>query len=173
MDITICAAISIDGKIADKNNGVDWISQEDQIHLKKMIKDHDVLVMGRTTFENYKKQIDPSYNKLRIILTKKPDKYTAEIISGKIEFSDISGKLLIAQLQKRDYKKILILGGSTVFSDFLNNDLYDDIYITVEPIFLGSGTPFTISFDHQIKNTLKKSTILNKKGTLLLHYIKK
>lgn len=170
MQITLCAAVSLDGKLADKDHSVDWISSEDQTHLKNMIHDHDVLIMGRTTFENYKNHIDLKYKKRRIIMTRQPKKYIHEEIPDIIEFSKLQPQEMILKLTKKGFKKILILGGSYVFSAFITADLFTDLYLTIEPIVLGDGIPFLTPHTKTKELTLIEKTMLNHKGTILLHY---
>ena len=79
-------------------------------------------------------------------------------------------KKLIGKLK---YKKIAILGGAQTYSYCLENNLMDEIYLTIEPLVFGKG--INLFADTKILNkkfklfNIKK---LNNKGTVLLHYKK-
>ena len=136
-------AKSLDGYIADKNGGLDWlqsIPNPDQIDMgyESFIKHIDGLVMGRTTFEtvcNF--DIDWPYSKPVFVLSRTlemiPEKYKdkAELVIGSLTN-------ILKEINQRGYGRLYIDGGATIQS-FLKEDLIDELIITTIPILLGGG----------------------------------
>jgi len=138
-------ARSLDGYIADRNGGLDWlhaVPNPEQLDLgyEKFIKGVDAIVMGRNTFDTvcgfdmewpYKLPVFV----LSGILDKVPEdlKNKVEILAGNL--SDI-----LEKIHRKGYYRLYIDGGR-VIRDFLREDLIDELIITTIPILLGGGTP--------------------------------
>ncbi len=137
-------ATSIDGYIADKNGGLDWLNSipnPDHIDMgyNEFITDIDAIVMGRKTFEtvcNF--DIEWPYSKpvfvLSTTLKSIPDDFQnkASIIKGNPD-------VIVKYLLSRGFEKLYIDGGRTI-QGFLKEDLIDEIIITTIPILLGGGS---------------------------------
>ena len=141
----IYIAISLDGYIADKNGGVDWlesIPNPDKLDMGyvDLIDRIDALIMGRKTFEKVCSfDCDWPYSKPVFVLSNSM-KSIPEGYEGKAE--PIKGPLskVIAAIHKKGHKHLYIDGGVTVQS-FLKEDLIDEMIITVIPTLLGGGIP--------------------------------
>ena len=145
MSNIVFIATSLDGYIADKDGGLDWlqaIPNPDNLDMGwiNFIDRIDALVMGRKTFEKvcsfdcewpYSKPVFVLSNSLKSI----PEGYT-----GKAE--PINGSLseVIEKIHQRGHKHLYIDGGVTV-QNFLKEDLIDELIITIIPVLLGGGTP--------------------------------
>ncbi|HZX19863.1 MAG TPA: dihydrofolate reductase family protein [archaeon] len=162
------AVVTMDGKIA-KNSAhfSDWSSKEDKDFLHKKMNDSDVILVGNNTYKIAKKPL----SKRNCIVftssvpkTKKAKENLLYCNPKKIDF-----KKLILDL---GYKKICVLGGAKTYGYFLEKNLLNEIFLTIEPIVFGSGISL-FDFDAGIKKfklvSVKK---LNKKGAVLLHYKK-
>ena len=158
MSNIVFIATSLDGYIADKDGGLDWlqsIPNPDNLDMgwANLIDRIDALVMGRKTFENvcsfdcewpYSKPVFVLSNTLKSV----PEGY-----EGKAE--PIKGSLseVIEKIDQRGYKHLYIDGGVTV-QGFLKEDLIDELIITVIPTLLGGGTllfgelPKQMVFEH-------------------------
>jgi len=138
-------ARSLDGYIADRNGGLDWlysVPNPDHLDLgyEKFIQDVDAIVMGRTTFDvvcsfdmawPYKIPVFVLSSSLKSLPEEFKDK--AEIVKGSL--SEI-----LELIHKKGFTRLYIDGGTTVQS-FLKEDLIDELIITTIPILLGGGTP--------------------------------
>ncbi len=172
MHITLVAVTSLDGRLTYGNNtDQKWASKEDHDHLIKLIDQSNLLVMGRNTFEIVNSQ--PKEGKLKIVLTRNPTSYKDKTVNGLIEFSNESPNELVDRLEKLGYEKMLLVGGSEVYSLFLKSGLVDEIELTIEPFIFGSGVPFTKNVQLNKSLKLVKVTKLNQKGTILLNYTSK
>src|SRR3989344_3206281 len=70
-------------------------------------------------------------------------------------------------------KSDVVLGGTKTYSWFLENDLLDELYLTIEPITFGRGLPlFDTSKALETRFKLESSKQLNERGAVLLHYVR-
>jgi dihydrofolate reductase len=161
------AAITIDGKIAKGPKHMsDWTSQEDKLFMRGLLSKCDVVVIGNNT---YKTAIKPLSKRNCIVFSKSVDQPVKKsdnllyVNPAKVNF-----KLLIKNL---GYKKIALLGGAKTYSWFLENNLLDEIFLTIEPLAFGGGINlFSNEKIGDFKFKLSAVKKLNKKGSLLLHY---
>ena len=163
---------SVDGKTTQGNNKnvYVWSSKEDQKHFFSLIQKNNLIVMGRATYEASKPVIKLEKGKLRIVLTRSPNKYSNQSVKDQLEFSDESPNKLLKRLLALNYGNILLVGGSTTNGLFLKQNLVDKLYLTIEPKIFGSGKNLV---DGQLLNTklhLISVKKINKAGTLLLKY---
>lgn len=142
---TVFIATSLDGYIADKNGGIEWLNsipnpEQDDMGYSKFMSGIDALVMGRKTFETvigfdipwpYDKPVFVLSNSLEEI--PKEYKQKAFIVRGKL--TDI-----LSQIHQKDYQHLYIDGGTTIRS-FLAADLIDEMVLTTMPVLLGGGSP--------------------------------
>ena len=138
-------ATSLDGYIADKNGGIDWlhtIPNPDNIDMGygEFTSQIDALVMGRTTFETvcgfdmdwpYQKPVFVLSNSMTSIPNDYQDK--AELVKGTL-------KEILERIYKKGCNRLYIDGGKTIHS-FLIDDLIDEMTITIIPTLLGGGIP--------------------------------
>jgi len=173
MKVVMVAVISINGKITRGLSGniYEWSSQEDKDHFIKVRDKHDLIVMGSGTYEAIRSFLQPSSDKLRIVLTKNPKKYKKEEVLGQLEFSSETPR----QLYKRcmiDHTSLMLVGGSKIYASFATAGLIDEIYLTIEPVVFGKGKPLFADADFENKFRLVSMKRLNTQGTILLRYLK-
>ncbi|KAF0139961.1 MAG: bifunctional deaminase-reductase domain-containing protein [Stygiobacter sp.] len=137
-------ATSLDGFIAKKDGGIDWLLETpnpegSDFGFSEFMKSVDAIVMGRNTFELvltfgkwlYTKPVFVLSNTLQSVPKNVTDR--AEILSGNPES-------IIKELNSRGYKNFYIDGGITI-QKFLDQELIDELIITRIPILLGDGIP--------------------------------
>jgi dihydrofolate reductase len=148
-------ATSLDGYIADKNGGIDWLNttpNPDNIDMgyDDFTSQIDALVMGRTTFETICAfDIDWPYDKPVFVLSNTlkeiPDNYKGKAILTKGTLIEV-----LDQIHQRGFLRLYIDGGITIQS-FLDEDLIDDMIITIIPILLGGGIPLFSNLSHELE----------------------
>ncbi len=174
MRLIIVVATSTNGLITDgaEPNPSSWTSQEDQDFYQKIKAKHNLFLMGSGTYKATHKLLREDL--LRVVLTRNPAKYANQNITDKIVFETLSPSEFVEKYHKT-YNQALILGGSHVYTEFLESGLITDIYITIEPIVFKSGIPFLLDnkriSDYQF--SLAESKKLNTTGTILYHYVTK
>ena len=106
---------------------------------------------------------------------KKLKRFPVEVImTGK---NSVNIKSLLNNLSKRKIKTILVEGGGTVNWEFIKNNLFDEILITVTPFIIGGTDAITFvqgrGFDKITKSPrLRLNTIKKLENYLVLHYTK-
>lgn len=167
--ITAHAAITLDRKIArHSGESTYWTSPEDKIHFRACMDASEVVVVGNNT-----------YRVAHEFLSKRNCVVLTSLV-GALERRN--EKLLLwnpegipMRMIFRKYRKIALIGGAQVYTYFLDRDLIDEFYLTIEPIRFGEGLDlFTqnVSMD-TVFNTmfnLVSHRTLNDTGTVLRHY---
>ncbi len=171
MKIILAMVLSVDGK-STKGNLPDqsWASSEDQKHLSKLISENNLILMGGKTYELAKSHIKPSEGKLRIVVTHDPEKFVDDRIEGQLEFVNGTVREIVGDLGERGFEQILLLSGENLNKEFFEENLVDEIYLTIEPKIFGSGNLMVSESDLDINVELLSLDKLNEKDTILLHY---
>jgi dihydrofolate reductase len=171
MSNIVFIATSLDGYIADKDGGLDWlqsIPNPDNLDFgwADLFDRIDALVMGRKTFETvcsfdcdwpYSKPVFVLSNSLKLMPAEYEGK--AQVISGSL--SEV-----IEAIRQKGHKHLYIDGGMTVQS-FLKEDLIDELIITIIPILLGGGIPLfgelpkQMEFEHVKTEVYLKAIVQN------------
>jgi len=150
----------------DRDSITNWSSKEDKEYYKRITKESGAVIMGRITFETLK---EPLRERLNIVMTRNPEKYNSE---GNVLFTDKSPEDLISYLSDQGFSEVVISGGQTVNTLFLNSNLVDEIHLSIEPkIFYGKINMFS-------ENVLEKDLAFEKfeksgNNIFLIYEIKK
>jgi len=135
MKVFILAALSADGFIArDRNELVDWTSKEDRKLFTELTTRAGVIVMGHNTYRTIGRALP---NRRTIVYSSQPIK------DEDVETTQEPPKKLVARLAKEGYKELAVIGGQSVYDEFLRAGVVDELYITVEPIVFGEGIRLT------------------------------
>ena len=159
----VFTATSLDGFIADKNGGIDWLHaipnpEGTDMGYGKFFAEIDAVVMGRNTFETvcgfdiawpYKKPVFVLSNSMTGI----PEKYRdhAELVKGSL-------KEVLEIIHAKGCFRLYIDGGKTIQS-FLKEDLIDEMTITIIPFLLGGGIPLFGSLPEKLRLKCVESKI--------------
>lgn len=176
MLIRLIAVVSNDGFIARYSGDIpkNWSSKEEQNYFLNDMQECHWSVMGRKTHDlSYKA------NKNRIIFSKSINNYKY-INKSHILFNpeNVSFNQIIKLI--KPVKTICILGGTNIYDYFYENDLINEIIITIEPKKFNKGLrlfskiewrqfpSIFVNFGFKIK----KDIIINDKGTRYFHLLK-
>lgn len=170
MRIVLIAAQSLDGFIAKHAKpGTAFTSPEDKAYFRGVLADFDAGVFGAETYRILRDAIRAHMpgRHLHVVLTHSPGRYAAETIPGSLEFSGAAPMTLAQELRTRGFRRCALLGGSQMYSLFLAAGLVDEIWLTVEPLLFGGGTPLLahpvdIRLDLQAIEKLGASVLLAK-----------
>ena len=163
---SVFIATSLDGFIADKNGGIDWLQSipnpgNDDMGYLEFIKDVDALLMGRTTFQTVCGfDVDWPYDKPVFVLSNTlneiPESHKGKAFLVKGTLTEI-----MEQMYKKGYHQLYVDGGATI-RNFLKADLIDELIITTIPILLGGGSSLFSDLPNEMAFELKKTkTYLN------------
>lgn len=148
-------ATSLDGYIADKNGGLDWLQSipnpnNDDMGYVEFTNGIDALVMGRTTFETVIGFDVPwPYNKPVFVLSNKlneiPENHKEKAFLVKGTLMEI-----LDQIHKKGFHRLYIDGGTTI-RNFLKEDLIDEMVLTTIPVLLGGGSSLFTELPNELK----------------------
>jgi len=144
MLVVLIAVISLDGRITRPGaSGPGFASSEDQAWFRAALREFDCAVMGRATYDTIREHLaaETGRRKLRVILTRDPARNAAAAKPGEIEFTSAAPGEVIAELRARGLRKCALLGGGQIYRAFLDAGVVDAMWLTLEPVVLGGGTP--------------------------------
>lgn len=133
--VVAIAAITADGMIArGPDHPVTWSSKEDKRMFAAASRRAGVIVMGRSTYEAMPK---PLADRLQIVMTSTPERFTG--IAGQVEFTAHSPEKVLADLEQRGFREVVVGGGGAIYHAFIAAGLVDELWLTVEPLLFGAG----------------------------------
>ena len=170
--IILNLAISVDGYIADNDDGYAWIQGDGKnvVHTntvwshQKFLENIDIVVMGQRCYEL---QMHLEYtNKQIYVMTSKDlkDYDNVHFISG-------DNTMIIKELKEKTTGDIYLFGGGKSIDTFIKEDSIDEYIIGIIPIILGNGIPLFLGNNPTIPLTLKGYYIED--GVTVLHYLKR
>lgn len=169
-------ATSIDGYIADKNGGLEWLetvpnpNQEDMGYVE-FSNSIDALLMGRNTYEKVMSfGIDWPYRKPVFVLSNTLKEIPQEL-ENKVFLINGEIKSVLETIHQKGFYKLYIDGGKTIQS-LLKEGLIDEMILTTIPILLGGGARlFDTMPSSQSFQLVSSKTYLNQ--IVQTHYKKK
>ncbi len=174
MKVTLVIVTSIDGKTthgSEINHYVTWASKEDQeFFFNEIINKAKLIIMGSTTYETSRHLMQHRDGRLRVVITRTPEKYSGDAVPNKLEFTNENPTDLIKRLEDRGFTEGLLVGGANTNTKFFKQGLVTELWQTLEPKILGSGNGIVGDEVVEFSLELISSERLNEKGTLLLKY---
>ena len=135
MQVTLFAAVSADGFIADKNGDGNFSTPEDKKLLRSFLngKACDCFVCGRKTAEEFQDRLTA---KPLFVLTrnKRPDAGNRAYFSTLAEFDGL--------LERRGLRAPTLLGGAETYDFFLKSGRVDRVVLTTESVRFEAGKAF-------------------------------
>lgn len=158
--------MTIDGKIAlNSNHFAGWTSHEDKKYFARISREIGVIVMGDKTFNTFP---GPLKDRLNVVFTLEENPKEQEWVKY------VSGdpKKVLDELEEMGYKSVLLGGGAFINSMFLENNLIDEIIITIEPKIFGSGLSL-FSKEQMVDLELISHELLSENVIALRYKVKK
>ena len=164
MQVILYMAISVNGMIANSDDGTSWISAEEWNSYSHAVRSAGCLIVGKRTYHILTKQ--PEFSEFKDV----------KIIAVSHEsFATISPNHSVAHSPQqalemaKDYKEIVVAGGGILNASFLEQNLIDEIYLDVEPIVVCEGISLfkNTRFDCKLKFLGQKMLAENE---IQLHY---
>lgn len=153
--VILYIAMSLDGYLADKNGGVDWLKGQEQDNQElgsypDFIKNIDTVILGYNTYNQVVTELSKDYwpysGMTSYVLTHKSLESTEEII-----FTEENLKSLINKVKNEKGKDIWVCGGSSIVNQFIKLELIDVFHVTIIPHLIGEGIRLFENNDQKLK----------------------
>ncbi len=139
MKVILYYATSINGYITHGDNDSDWVSETDWEQFNKLMKDCRIMLMGSVTYEYFGDDF-PVEGALNVVMTHQPELLekgeTKEYL-----FTDKTPEEVIKLAEKKGFQQVMLIGGMNLVTSFMKNNLIDEIWLSVHPLFIGDGKP--------------------------------
>jgi dihydrofolate reductase len=175
-NVTLYIAASLDSFIARQDGKVDWLDYpeyqlpDEDYGYTEFYQTIDTTLMGNKTYEimlGFNVPF-PYPDKTNFVFTRSIDKQNNEFVKF------VTGDIIkfVRQLKNKPGKGIWLIGGGQINSLLLDNDLVDQIILTVIPITIGQGIPLFNANSKETKFVLAGNTSYDS-GLVQLTYKKK
>ncbi len=147
MKIVLLMAVTADGMIArDANHFADWTGKADKQYFVKTTKKAGVMIMGSKTWDTIGKVLP---GRKSVVMTRDKSRKSQD---KNLVFTDLAPEQIIEALSAQGFQCAALIGGATVNTLFMAQDLIDEIHLTVVPKLFGQGlTLFTRPLDAQLE----------------------
>ena len=160
-------AMSLDGYIADANDGFDWIVVDPDIDFNELSAQFDTYLMGSRTFEVAGGQGPPAAPGVRNYV------FSKSMCQGEYENIRVIGEdwqEVVRSLREEPGKDIWLFGGGRLFGSLCNEGLVDTVEVAILPVLLGGGVPFVAELSRQVELRLRGQKTYQITGTVVLEY---
>ncbi len=170
MKIVLVFVATLDGKVTKWGDPFvrKWSSKSDKDYFSKIWNDSRLIVMGSNTFNA--DPIKSSAKHLIVIMTHRPNDYKGYEVPGQIEFKDESPVQLASRFEKDGHDQMLVVGGPRIATQFLKEQLVDELWLTIEPKIFGSGSNLVTEEKLDIDLCMISHEKVNDCGTLITKY---
>jgi dihydrofolate reductase len=158
--------MSLDGFIADRQDGTSWMIGDPGYDSTPFFKSIDTVIVGRRSYEVMLRAGARTYPGLRTYVcsrTLPAADYPEVTVLGD------SAVATIAELRAENGKDIWLSGGGELFRSLLDANLVDTVELGVSPILLGEGRPFLPSATRSHRLTLTHNEAFPS-GLIVLYY---
>ena len=140
MSVYFYGCVSLDGYLADKNHGLEWLDQTgsaEDTGYEDFYRRMDITVMGKRTFqaiahlENAESVYPTTQNYVFTHAETLPCRGFIPVSSDTASFVEGLGP----------EKNIWIIGGNTILAPLLERNMVDRLIVQVAPVLLGEGIP--------------------------------
>lgn len=139
---------SLDGFIAKLNGDSDtWVNPADEERYQQVVERCGAVLVGRTTYEQYKEDFDAYENVMVFVCTSK----TKQADTDSVKYVNGSAKDIVEKIESHGFKELVVCGGGEVNGLLASAGLVDEIVISIQPVVLGEGIPLFGSHKPDLK----------------------
>jgi dihydrofolate reductase len=136
-------AMSLDGKIADPEGGVEWLEgfqPPEAYGYAAFYEGLGAMVMGAGTYEWFlNAAVDWPYQGLEAVVM--TGREWPQPPGGRVRFASAAPGEVVGSLKAAHAGDIWLVGGARLAAAFAEQDLIDEYAITIIPVVLGAGIP--------------------------------
>ncbi len=183
--VIVAMQVTLDGFIEGPNGELDWAMAEDEETWNDhfdLVRSVDTLLLGRVMYPAYEKYwlaapSNPSSTKNETEYARLADKMQKIVFSKTLEKVEWKTTRIVREIvaeeilnmKQQPGKDIMILGGATLVSSFVNLGLIDEYHLVVNPLVLGGGKRLFKDVKDRHKLTLINTKTF-RSGKVALHY---
>ena len=146
MQVFIIAALSADGYIAKhENHFINWSTKEDKLFFTEKTKEAGVVIIGANTYHTLP---SPLEGRTHYVYTNKPDSIEPY---PNVNTTQLPPPKLIHTLMEQGHHSVAVIGGSSIYTQFMQSGLVNTLYLTIEPILFGTGLTL---FNQEVSNKI-------------------
>ncbi len=169
----VFVATSLDGFIARKDNGLDWLMKHPTADgdggFGAFMESVDGLVMGAETYRTVLGFGQWPYTRKVVVASRSlTDADVPDILRDRVRISALAPAELMAELGAQGWRRVYVDGGRLVQS-FLRAGLIQDLCITQVPVLIGDGLRLFGPLEQDIELKLLGSEVLES-GLLQFRY---
>lgn len=168
--VSLYIAASLDGYIARRDGGIDWLSlverQGEDYGYNAFYTSMDAIVMGRKTYELGLSFGEWPYpGKKSFVFTRR------DLKSSRDGVAFVSGEpdRVLKNIQAHGFEKIWLVGGGELTGAFLQQGLIDEYIVSIIPTILGEDVPLFPPLGREEKLALINAATYAS-GLVQLHY---
>lgn len=162
-------ACSINGLIATENGNEDFLSNRGWKIMLEFLKEQDVLIWGRKTWENivsWGEEYLKDLQKINIIILSHNHGIQSNFANVQVCNSVES---CLELCQKLNYEKLFISGGASVNNAFMEKGIVDEVILNYNPFVLNKGIP--LFQGNYFENRLQLEKVVKEQdGIVQVHY---
>lgn len=164
--IILNLAVSLDGFIEDANGAYDWCFTDQDYGMTDFMNSVDTIFFGRKSYELVLREGAEYYAGCRQYVFSKTCKTLADnnvtLVSDDLQNA-------VSAIKKEPGKAIWLFGGASLVSCFMNEDLVDELILSVHPVLLGSGKVLFQNLNNRTKLRLSDTKVYDT-GLVQLYY---
>ena len=150
MSVFFYGCVTLDGYLADKNHGLDWLHQTgnaEDTGYDAFYQKMDVTIMGKRTYDEIAKLEDAA----SFYPTTENYVFTHADSLPQKGFIPVRGDVAEFVAGLGPDKNIWIIGGNTILAPLLERDMVDHLIVQVAPVLLGEGIPLFTQKEGQMR----------------------
>ena len=150
MSVFFYGCITLDGYLADKNHGLDWLHQTgsaEDTGYDDFYQKMDITMMGRRTYDEIARLEDAA----NVYPTTENYVFTHAGSLPQKGFIPVSGDVAEFVAGLGSGKNIWVVGGNTILTPLLERDMVDHLIIQIAPVLLGEGVPLFTQKEGQMR----------------------
>ena len=150
MSVFFYGCITLDGYLADKNHGLDWLHQTgsaEDTGYDDFYQKMDITMMGRRTYDEIARLEDAA----SFYPTTENYVFTHAGCLPQKGFVPVRGDVAEFVAGLGPDKNIWIIGGNTILAPLLEWDMVDHLIIQIAPVLLGEGVPLFTQKEGQMR----------------------
>jgi len=134
MKVILVMALTVDGKIGRSSDHFpDWTGTEDKKNFAEISKKAGAVIMGSKTFDTFG---FPLPDRKNIILTRDKNRRSRW---ENLAYTDKKPREILRDLDKEGFSHVILAGGSLVNSLFAEENLIDEVIVSISPKIFGDG----------------------------------